>query len=1014
MSDEIPLSEAEKAFFEAMNGADQNDQADDATSTTVIVEENTPTTNGHEEHSSEPEQPTEVEEVVDTNISVGGQEEQNTPSEQSSRNSVDPSSVSTPIVTAVAPDSGAEQPITTPEPHVPVPSMGEKTESALSIPTTPQAQTIPTKSVSPPGAAQSSSAAVPTKTSTKRKRLPQDVVGQLEDRIEDDPKGDIDAWMGLIDEYQKKGKIDDARSVYERFFIVFPSAAKHWIEYIKMELNHSELLRVENIFSRCLMAVQDVELWSLYLDYIRRRNDLTNDPAGKARSVISQAYDFVLSNVGHDPDSGRIWKDQIAFVKSGPGILGGTGWLDQQKMDNLRKVYQKAINQPVEGVDLMWKEYGEFESGLNKLTARKFLQDRSSAYMTARTTYNRYCVITNGLRRDSTPRLPPAPGYEGEDDWNYQISLWKQWINYEKDDPLVIREDGAAFTDRVIYVCKQALMAMQFAPEIWYDVAEFCFANNLPSKGDDFLKQGLKANPESCLLTFKYAERMEATSVIEDAEEVALRKGQLVRKPYDELFSTLYALYTKMQSREKDELERLEEEYANDNSSDSSPSSNDGYGNDYDDDRDGDKKSQRMVEKENRINALKAKGKAELLNLSKVISAVWINLMHVMRRIQGHGSINGPIGGSRQVFADARKRGKIISDVYIASALIEYRCYGDPAALKIFERGMKLFPDDENFALEYLKHLININDITNARAMFETFVSKVPPEKCQRIYQYFYEYESHYGDLAQIYKLEKRMAELFDSTNKLDQFRSRYTYKTVDPCSFLPVISPTQQGRPKATLISPENMPPGHILPPIPPPLIPGHLPTHPIPGSAPMGIPGVFAGVPPPPPPPPPANIRISSPKRPAEDDNDFSSRVRKVPRSDSPAPILKGAAGRRLNQARQQQQQQQQQQAGGASSNQQKSQSHGGRDNMRRDNQSSLPVPPPPPQPTLPDSILYLLSILPPSREYTAVRFVPEEMVALLGRTAIPQATSFQQRQYVGNQHDPSMNSSGGGYYN
>lgn len=135
-----------------------------------------------------------------------------------------------------------------------------------------------------------------------------------------------------------------------------------------MELNNSELLRVENIFSRCLMSVQDVELWSLYLDYIRRRNDLTNDPTGKARSIVSQAYDFVLSNVGHDPDSGRIWKDQIAFVKSGPGILGGTGWLDQQKMDNLRKVYQKAINQPVEGVDLMWKEYGEFESGLNKMT----------------------------------------------------------------------------------------------------------------------------------------------------------------------------------------------------------------------------------------------------------------------------------------------------------------------------------------------------------------------------------------------------------------------------------------------------------------------------------------------------------------------------------------------------------------------------------------------------------------------------------------------------------------------
>jgi cleavage stimulation factor subunit 3 len=84
--------------------------------------------------------------------------------------------------------------------------------------------------------------------------------------------------------------------------------------------------------------------------------------------------------------------------------------------------------------------------------------------------------------------------------------------------------------------------------------------------------------------------------------------------------------------------------------------------------------------------------------------------MRAMRRIQGKGK-PGELQGSRQVFADARKRGRITSDVYIASALIEYHCYKDPAATKIFERGAKLFPEDENFALEYLKHLIDINDV---------------------------------------------------------------------------------------------------------------------------------------------------------------------------------------------------------------------------------------------------------------------------------------------------------------
>jgi cleavage stimulation factor subunit 3 len=55
-------------------------------------------------------------------------------------------------------------------------------------------------------------------------RLPQDRVGILEDRIADDPRGDIDAWLNLINEFRNRNKLDDARAVYERFFKIFPSA----------------------------------------------------------------------------------------------------------------------------------------------------------------------------------------------------------------------------------------------------------------------------------------------------------------------------------------------------------------------------------------------------------------------------------------------------------------------------------------------------------------------------------------------------------------------------------------------------------------------------------------------------------------------------------------------------------------------------------------------------------------------------------------------------------------------
>jgi len=77
--------------------------------------------------------------------------------------------------------------------------------------------------VNPPATSAAPTTTVP---SHKRKRLPQDKVGQLEDRIAEDPMGDIDAWFSLIAEHQKKGKFDEARTVFERFFLVFPACVR--------------------------------------------------------------------------------------------------------------------------------------------------------------------------------------------------------------------------------------------------------------------------------------------------------------------------------------------------------------------------------------------------------------------------------------------------------------------------------------------------------------------------------------------------------------------------------------------------------------------------------------------------------------------------------------------------------------------------------------------------------------------------------------------------------------------
>ena len=92
--------------------------------------------------------------------------------------------------------------------------------------------------------------------------------------------------------------------------------------------------------------------------------------SGSCTSAQRHRDEFVLDQVGIDKDSGPIWRDYVGFVKSGPGTAGGSGWQDAQKMDLLRKAYQRAICVPMGAVEMLWKEYSAFEMDLNKMTVR--------------------------------------------------------------------------------------------------------------------------------------------------------------------------------------------------------------------------------------------------------------------------------------------------------------------------------------------------------------------------------------------------------------------------------------------------------------------------------------------------------------------------------------------------------------------------------------------------------------------------------------------------------------------
>jgi cleavage stimulation factor subunit 3 len=277
------------------------------------------------------------------------------------------------------------------------------------------------------------------------------------------------------------------------------------------------------------------------------------------------------------------------------------------------------------------------------------------------------------------------------------------------------------------------------------------------------------------------------------------------------------------------------------------------------------------------------------------------------------------------VFGEARKRGKLTSEFYVEAARIEWQCYRDPTGTKILDRGMKLFPEDDYLPLQYVKHLFEINDVTNAKAVFETTVKRLlgheTPEyiaKAKPLFAFMHDYESKYGELAQVQSLEERMRKHFPEDPTLKLFSSRYSSASFDVISVQPIISPQQVQQVSNLVPSIEvqevvNSPIQNVI-----------------------------------------DAITTSSPKRPFPDDFDDGG-PRKMARGDSP---LKGAAGRRMNQQQQQQ-----------------------RSTNPPASISSFPIPPP-----LPPQIAYLLSILPKASSYLDVRFDATTVMELIRDVHLP----------------------------
>ncbi|KAJ1673663.1 mRNA 3'-end-processing protein rna14, partial [Spiromyces aspiralis] len=178
----------------------------------------------------------------------------------------------------------------------------------------------------------------------------------------------------------------------------------------------------------------------------------------------------------------------------------------QKKIENVRRVYRRAISLPLLNVEEIWKKYDIFENEQDKAKAKKNLSDVSVIYMTARSAMREMSSYFALMQQYHPPYDLAVPPQWSENELQY-LKVWKEYLTWEKSNPLKLEALGAV-RERVRFTYKKALTYLRFYPEVWLEMTDYVNQFD-PDMALEIIKDARTVLPESLSVNFMYAELCE-------------------------------------------------------------------------------------------------------------------------------------------------------------------------------------------------------------------------------------------------------------------------------------------------------------------------------------------------------------------------------------------------------------------------------------------------------------------------------------------------------------------------
>jgi cleavage stimulation factor subunit 3 len=225
--------------------------------------------------------------------------------------------------------------------------------------------------------------------------------------VENDP-WDVDAWKMMLNEAkQNRSGTTTLTEVCDMILKQFPKSGQVWQLYCETLVNTGNDIKADDCYKRALRSCRHVGLWKSYLTVMKRKTvdriPKTHENYPSERRNLENMFEQATENIGISIDSNLVWRMYIDFVKEWPeGSAVDAG----KKLAALRKLYQKCITIPTDGIDDFWREYAELEKAVGEHLAEQLLAENADRYTSARDLYrekkryhqridvNKFAIIT--------------------------------------------------------------------------------------------------------------------------------------------------------------------------------------------------------------------------------------------------------------------------------------------------------------------------------------------------------------------------------------------------------------------------------------------------------------------------------------------------------------------------------------------------------------------------------------------------------------------------------------------